>query len=354
LPRISAEELASRLKKAKLPAVLLVLGNEPYLRDAVRSQLIDALIPEPARTWAVSRYSAARNETRTALEQAQTLPMLSPRQLIFLEDVEAVQDLAEKNRDAVVALLEHYFSDPAPFTLLVLEATVLDQRMKLGKSLADKTTVLDISQGDNLQDRLESATAIARVIAKEEDVLFETGAAEELADYVAADLLRLRTEIRKLATYAANRKLIRVQDVRAMVVSEKSTTTWDLADMLVSRQKAQAMDLLNRLLRDGEEPLQILGALTWNYRKVVEASELKGVSNGYQAARALVMRPEQAELALRSARKSSRAQLLAGMQTLRWVDDRLKQGKDEGQTVMEFMIVELTRPGDSSHLVNQR
>jgi DNA polymerase-3 subunit delta len=343
LPRISAEELASRLKKNRPPAVLLVLGDEAYLRDAVRSQLIEALIPEAARTWAVSRYSAARNETQSALEQAQTLPMLSPSQLIFLEEVEAIQDLGEKNRDAAVALIDHYFGDPAPFTTLVLEATGLDQRMKLGKFLCDKASVLEIGQGENLQDRLESATAIARVIAKEEDVLFETGAAEELADYVAADLMRLRTEIRKLATYAGERKLIRRQDVHAMVVSEKSTTTWDLADMLVSRQKAQAMDLLNRLLRDGEQPLQILGALTWNYRKVVEASELKGVANGYQAARALAMRPDQAELALRSARKSSRAQLLAGMQTLRWVDDRLKQGKDQGQTVMEFMIAELTR-----------
>jgi DNA polymerase-3 subunit delta len=332
----------------------LILGDEPYLRDALRSQLIEALIPEAARTWAVSRYSAARNDTQSALEQAQTLPMLSLRQLIFLEELEALQDLGEKNRDAAVASLEHYFSDPAPFTMLVLEATVLDQRMKLGKVLAEKALVLDIGQGDNLRDRLESATAMARVIAKEEDVLFETGGAEELVEYVAADLMRLRTEIRKLATYAGKRKLIRRQDVRALVVSEKSTTTWDLADMLVSRQKAQAMDLLNRLLRDGEQPLQILGALTWNYRKVVEASELKGVVSGFQAARALAMRPEQAELALRSARKSSRAQLLAGMQTLRWVDDRLKQGKDEGQTVMEFMIVELTRSSDSPQSLNRR
>jgi DNA polymerase-3 subunit delta len=353
LPRISAGELASRLQKDRLPAVLLVLGDEPYVRDALRSQLIEALIPEAARTWAVSRYSAAGNETQRALEQAQTLPMLSPRQLIFLEEVEAVQDLGEKNRDAAVALLEHYFGDPAPFTMLVLEAAALDQRMKLGKFLTEKALLLDIGQGDNLQDRLESATALARVIAKEEDVLFETGAAEELVEYVAADFVRLRTEIRKLATYAGERKEIRSQDVRALVASEKSTTTWDLADMLVSRQTAKAMDLLNCLLRDGEQPLQILGALTWNYRKVVEASELPGVANGFQAARALAMRPEQAELALRSARKSSRAQLLAGMQTLRWVDDRLKQGKDEGQTVMEFMIAELTRSSNSAKPVHR-
>jgi hypothetical protein len=41
------------------------------------------------------------------------------------------------------------------------------------------------------------------------------------------------------------------------------------------------------------------------------------------------------------------------MQTLRWVDDRLKQGKDEGQTVMEFMIAELTRSSNSAKPVHR-
>jgi DNA polymerase-3 subunit delta len=346
MPRIKPDALASRLKKDKLPEVLLLLGDQPYLRDAVRSQLVEALVPEAARTWAVSRYSAARGETQNALEQAQTLPMLSPRQLIFLEEVEAIQDLGEKNRDAAVALLEHYFGNPAPFTMVILEATALDQRMRLGKFLSEKALVLDVGQSDNLSARLENAMAVARVIATEEGVRFDAGAAEELAECVAADLMRLKTEIQKLATYVADRKVIRREDVAAMVISEKATTTWELADMLVSRQTERAMDLLNRLLRDGEQPIMILGALSWNYRKLIEASELKGVVNGWQASRVLGMRPEQAELALRSARKSSRTQLLAGMQTLRWADDRLKQGKGDGQTVMEFMIAELTRAPD--------
>src|SRR5207248_9240452 len=103
------------------------------------------------------------------------------------------------------------------------------------------------------------------------------------------------------------------QDVRAMVISEKITTVWELADMLASRQPKKALEFLDRLLRDGEEPLPMLGAMTWMYRKLIEASELKGVANGWQAARTLGMRPEQAELALQNARKISRQRLLGGL-----------------------------------------
>src|SRR5437016_14520356 len=131
-------------------------------------------------------------------------------------------------------------------------------------------------------------------MGKEQGVAFEPGAAEDLAEFVAADLMRLRTEIGKLGTFAAGRKQIRREDVRALVVSEKTTTVWELAAMLASRQGKKALEFLDRLLREGEEPLQMLGAMTWMYRKLIEASELRRVRNGWGAARALAMRPEQA------------------------------------------------------------
>ncbi len=156
--------------------------------------------------------------------------------------------------------------------------------------------------------------------------------------------MRLKTEIEKLATYAAQKKVIARADVSALVISEKTTTVWELADLLASRQPKKALEFLDRLLRDGEEPLQMLGAMAWMYRKLIEASEVKGVTNGYQAARALGMRPEQADLAVQNARRISKPRLLAGLHALRSADDRLKGSGTEPRTVMEFLVTELTTP----------
>ena len=242
-----------------------------------------------------------------------------------------------------MAQLGAYLEDPAPFTVLVVEATGLDQRMKLGKLLAEKTLVVECGLGEKVEERLAAATTVAKAIAKEEGVEFEKGGAEDLAEFVAADLMRLRTEIEKLATYVAEKKVIGRADVSALVISEKTTTVWELADMLASRQSKKAQEFLDRLLRDGEAPLEMLGAITWMYRKVMEASELQGVTNGWQAARSLSMRPEQAELAVQSARKISKARLLGGLRALQRADDRLKGGKD-ARTVLEFLVSELTAP----------
>jgi DNA polymerase-3 subunit delta len=342
MTQVSPEELLARLERGKAIPALLLLGEEPYLRDACRKLLIERFVADAARTWAVSQYSADRGETQSALDQAQTMAMLSPQQVVFLEDAEAIEELGDKNRDEAVAALSAYLDNPAPFTVLVVEATGLDQRMKLGKLLADKTLVVACGLGENPVERQAAAVALARAIGKEQGVEFEKGAAEDLAEFVAADLMRLKTEMDKLATFLGEKKFISRNDVSTMVISEKTTTVWELADLLAANKSAKALEFLDRLLRDGEQPLSMVGAMAWMYRKLIEASEVKGVSNGWQAARALGMRPEQAELALQAARKIPKAQLLGGLRALQTADNRLKGGADDPRAVMEFLVMELT------------
>src|ERR1700719_4404442 len=193
MARVSPQELLSRLEKGKIIPAILLLGDEPYLRDACRAQLIERFVSEASRTWAVSRYSADRGETEAALSQAQSLPMLSPQQVVFLEDAEAIEKLGDKNREETVAQLEVYLGDPAPFTVLVIEAARLDERMKLAKILSQKTFVVEVGLGENPEQRESAALLMADSFAKKIGVQFERGAAADLAERVSADVMRLKT-----------------------------------------------------------------------------------------------------------------------------------------------------------------
>ena len=341
MARTSAEELLERLGNGKPVAALLLLGDEPYLRDRCRAELIEKYVPEAARAWAVSRFSAQLGETQAALDQSQTLPMLSPQQLVFLEEAEAIEKLGEKNREETVEAIAGYLENPAPFTVLVLEASGLDQRMKLAKLLGEKAVVVDVGASEDAEQRIAAAVGLAKALAKEQGIEFEKGAAEDLAEFVSGDLMRLKMEVDKLGTYGGERKRVRREDVAALVISEKTTTIWEVADLLATRQPKKALEFLERLLREGEEPPMMVGAMAWMYRKLIEASELRGATNGWQAARALGMRPEQAEIALQSARKTSRERLLEGLKALQEADDRLKGGAKEPRIVMEFLVAGL-------------
>lgn len=342
MARVSLDQLKERLGKGKPIPVLLLLGDEPYLRDACRAALIEKYVPEAARTWAVSRFSAERGETQAALDQCQTLPMLSSQQVVFLEEAEAIEKLGEKAREEAVERLVAYLQDPAPFTVFVIEAEKLDMRMMLGKKLAELTMVVEVGLGENTEERIGAAEVLAKTMAKEHGVSFEKGAAEDLAEDVNGDLMRLKTEVEKLATYAAGRKVIRREDVSLLVISEKSTTIWEVAELLASHQPRQALEFVDRLLREGEEPVLMVGGMAWMYRKLVEASEVKGVTNGWQAARALAMRPEQAELAIRCARNIPRERLLDGLRALQQADNRLKSGVKDVRSIMEFLVWRLS------------
>jgi DNA polymerase III subunit delta len=342
MARLSAGEFTEKLGTGKVVPAVLLYGDQPFLRDACRAELIEKYVPEAARAWAVSRFSAEQGETQAALDRAQTIPMLSAQQVVFLEDAEAIEDLGEKNRETTVGALQSYLEDPAPFTVLVVEASKLDMRMQLGKKLSEHALVVDVGLGESSQERNAASVVLAKSLAKESGVEFVPGAAEDLAEFVSGDLMRLKTEVDKLTTFAAESRVVRREDVGALVVSEKTTTIWEVADLLAKRQTKQALEFIERLLREGEEPVLMVGGMTWMYRKLIEASEIPGASNGWQAARALGMRPEQAELALQCARKISQERLLEGLRALEQADDRLKGGARDPRTVMEFLIWQLT------------
>jgi DNA polymerase-3 subunit delta len=343
---LNLQQLRERLENGKVLPALLLLGDETYLRDACRAALIDKFVPEAARTWAVSRFSAARGETQAALDQAQTLPMLSSQQVVFLEEAETIEKLGEKAREESVERIVAYLEDPAPFTVLVIEAEKLDMRMLLGKKLTDLTLVVEVALADDPAERISAAIPLAKALAKEHAITFESGAAEDLAEFVNGDLMRLKSEVETLSTFAAGRKSIRREDVSLLVISEKTTTIWEVADLLASHQPKQALEFIDRLLREGEEPVMMVGGMAWMYRKLVEASEVRGATNGWQAAKALGMRPEQAELAIRCARKIPRQRLWDGLLALQEADNRLKGGAKDVRAIMEFLVWRLS--GDAA------
>src|SRR5262249_19354397 len=139
MAQISAADLLTRLEKGRPVPEILLRGEEPYLRATCRAQLIERFVPPATRAWAVSRFSADRNEVQAAMDQAQTLPMLSPLQLVFLEDAEVIDELGDKKRDEAVKQIESYIEDPAYFTILNIEAQRIDKRIRLSKLVAIKT-----------------------------------------------------------------------------------------------------------------------------------------------------------------------------------------------------------------------
>ncbi|HUO36268.1 MAG TPA: DNA polymerase III subunit delta [Candidatus Acidoferrum sp.] len=336
MPSLTSEKLIERLSSGKpVPAVLL-LGSDPYLRNLSRRGIIETCIPESARDWAVTRIPAEGAGWDDILERVQTMPMLSPRQVVIAEGAEAFEDLPDDTRDSLLESLTRYFDDPAPFTLLLVEASQLDRRQRFFKLLADKSLVVELTLGE------ESAASLASQMARDLGAEIERPAAALLAEICNNEPARIRVEIDKLAAYSFGRGAITSADVRALVVSARRNDVWQFADMLSSRRRSEALAFLDNLLREGDEPIAIVGALAWAYRKLIEARSLPATTNSYNAARALAMRPDSAEATVRNAHRVSKKELLAGLARLAEADSALKSSNPDPHAYMEFLVARLT------------
>ena len=341
---VSPHELLARLAKGKpIPGILLV-GADSYLRDLCRSKLIDAYVAEGTRDWGVRKFSAEGDDVSAILGQAQTMPMLAPQQVIFVSEVEAWERLGDDSRDSLVKQISEYLDNPAPFTILVFEATALDQRMRLAKMFAEKTVTVSVELSTNPEERARLALPVSLEMAKDLGATLEPEAADELCDILNGELAAIRTELEKLSAYAGERRKITRADVDLLVISARKYEVWDLADMLAARQPAQALEFLDRLLREGEAAPALLGALAWTYRKLLEAQELPPGTGGWQAASRLKMRPQAAERAVRQSRKFPKSQLTGGLAALYEADNRLKFGGTSQRAVMEFLVTQLASP----------
>ena len=333
---VSPDKLLERLAGGKPVAAVVLLGTDHYLREMCRNKIIEVCVPEGARDWAVARLTARDTGWDQILGQAQTLPMMAPRQVIIVEGAESFEKLGEKSRDEILKALGEYLDSPAPFTILLLEASALDGRQKFYKLLQEKALVVELSIG------AESAASLAMQMAKELGAEIDREAATLLADILNGAPARIRIELEKLSTYALSRGRITAADVEALVVAARKNTVWQLGDMLANRNRAAALAFLDNLLREGEQPAGIVGALAWMYRKLIEARHLPANTSGFQAARQLGMRPDAAESAVRQAHNIPKAQLLAGLVALAEADSQLKSSNPDPRAMMEFLIARLT------------
>jgi DNA polymerase-3 subunit delta len=338
MPEISAEKLIARLSTGKPVAAIVLLGTDSYLRETCRNKIIEACVPEAAREWALARISVQDSGWDEVLQRAQTMPMLASRQVIIVEGVESLEKLGEKTREEIVEALGKYFESPAPFSVLLFEAATMDRRQRYSKLLAEHALFVELTIGG------ESAASLATQMAKDCGAEIERDAALLLADILNSEPSRMRIEIEKLATYVETGQRITTSNVEELVVAARKNTVWELADMLATRRRDSALAFLDNLLREGEEPIGLVGGITWMYRKLIEARDLPAGTSGFQAARTLGMNPAAAETAVRQAHRIPKKDLLVGLVALAEADSQLKSSNPNPRALMEFLIVQLMSP----------
>ena len=211
---------------------------------------------------ALSAYDGDRVSFATVRNDLATVPFLSPRRLVIVDNADPFVTNERKK-------LEKYVGEPSPNGVLVLDV----------KSWASTTNLAKLLQ--DVDDRVQAAAAGPAAGVVPEMLLGpvqqDDHAARRtlLVDLIGADMGMLDQELNKLSLYVGEAAKIENRDVDRLVGNSREEKTWKIFDLIAAGKTGPALTFLNRLFDQGEEVMKVLsGPFSWQLRKVVRAARV--------------------------------------------------------------------------------
>jgi DNA polymerase-3 subunit delta len=345
MPDLTREELWRQLKQGIIAPVYVLSGSEPFLRDRALTAIINHAFGEAdLRDFNLDEFTLNNKDAaEAAIAAAQQLPMMSERRVVKVTDVRVT---ATSTRDTLKEdaeeLLGRYLADPSPFTVLIFVADELNGNRKITKLLTKHAVSVKFEKLDH-----GDLPGWIKKQFDEQGFQIDHLALRRLGELIGADLRRLTNEISKLCAASFPSKVVNVELVEALVPNTNEIENFALADAIVSGRGGHALAVLKKILDDGAEPVQLLGLLLYNFRRLLMAKEM--MSSGRdrrEVAGILRMRYNDQEDFLAAARRADRKQLLKTFDRIAETDVAMKTslggGGDQGTRMqIEVLVCEM-------------
>ncbi|MFS0780847.1 DNA polymerase III subunit delta [Bacillus sp. 1P06AnD] len=320
----------------------LIYGPEQFMSQETIAKLKDSALNEDELEFNVSSFDMEETPVQAAIEEAETFPFMGERKLIIIHNPTFLT--AEKTKEKVVhdvqALLD-YIDNPSPFSIMVISAPYekLDERKKITKQLKRQCTVVEAKRLKD-QELREWAIQQAKAFGAEID----GEAVDHLIAISGHNLLLLSNELQKMALFVQDERVISVQTVDTMASKSLEQTILTLVDFIMNRKTGAAIELLQALLRQKEEPIKILALMASQIRIMYVSKEM--ARNGYgqqKIASHLKVHPFRVKLAIEKARSFSQKEMMRVLDRIADADYKMKTGQMDKALLLELIIFQIGR-----------
>jgi DNA polymerase-3 subunit delta len=323
------------VSETTIPVTLLRGDDEVVLRDAVRA-LVDDLVGDEDRTLVVEEVEVGPpgdegDPLGALVDAAQTPPLFTDVRVVLGRVVE------RRERNELVQPLVDYLQDPLPSSRLVLE-----WRGKVPKALGEAIAhvggaVVDTSPGRKVGEWVAQHLADAGLkVDPEGRARLVTWVGDEPSRLLGLlDLLR--------STYGAGTK-ITAAEIEPFLGDDGGVPPWELTDAIDRGDRAAALELLHRMIGQGERhPFQLLSTLHSHFARMLRLDGAD-VAGEQQAAELLGLKGSTfpAKKALGQARRLGHERIVRAMGLLAEADLDLRGGKAwPDHLVLEVLVARL-------------
>ena len=286
---------------------------------------IDELINNGFKEGEVTTYDLEEDSITTLLEDADTISFLSPNKVIIGNNF---------NLDIDTTYLFKYLDNPNPNVLLILTASKLDERKKIGKELKQKINYLklDLDSKDIIKDILKDKKIDFKVI-------------NTLEEYFNDDKERLISECEKLKLAFLNDKEITYNKSKYIIIKPLNNIynlSFSLVRNIALKDKKAALLNYQELLSYNIESYALMGLLESQYRLLYQVKVLNKKNISYNdIAKILEVHPFRVKKTLELVRYYSLKDISNILKDLALNDYKMKSGLIEADMLIDMLILNI-------------
>lgn len=256
------EELARNVAAGEIGPLYCLYGEEGYLVERAVKGIVDRIASPDFRDFNFTLLYGNECRGGEIVEAAQTLPMFADRRVVLVKRGGELPAAAQEP-------LAGYLADPSPSTCLILQAEKIDQRKKLFVEWKKRGEIVEFRRPYENQ-----LLPFVREEAAARGKRLDSAAAELLIYLVGNSLQELVSQLDKLVTFVGARPGIGIDDVRTMVADTRVESVFELVNALGGKDLRRGVRSLQTILRDGEEPIKVLGMVSRHFRQLWRVAEL--------------------------------------------------------------------------------
>ncbi|MCA6079612.1 MAG: DNA polymerase III subunit delta [Endomicrobium sp.] len=336
---LKVQDFNKLVSSKKISPAYLFTGEEPYLINMCLDK-IEKLIAADNLNKEI--FYATESSAEDILNALQTLPFLSERRMVIVKDVNKI-----KATDA--QRLTGYLSNIIETSCLILlyidnykKETVVKRKEFINECIASENC---ISVNCRKQYENEVKEFIKNEFAKKGKAV-SYGVISRIIEENGNDLLNISNEIEKLSLFAGrNKKDIMQEDLEKISGYTKEADIYALSSNIEARDLKKAMFVLEKLLKEGEESMMILSAISLAVRKMLSAKSMieeQGTS-AVETASTLRIHSFYAGTFFTNLKKHSARTLKESLKIILEADIAIKTGSNDATSALEKTILSICK-----------
>jgi DNA polymerase-3 subunit delta len=309
-----------------MPKISLYYGDEDFLLDGELKNL-----KSKYSEFNYERINGEKTEIDKVISALTTLPLLGGDRLVVIDSLK-YDDEDEEKLFSVLKTLDQ------SVRLIFVYYDGLDKRRKFYKLIEKIGEVREFKRFTEWEQDKVLAWIVNRVRFYGKKI--GGHAADLLMEIVGLNLRMLDKEIEKIAAYIGDRENIEGQDV-SMLASSGEADAFALSNALRDKNTREAVECLNRLFKDNQDPHMLIGMLAKLYRMLIQVKYLEDKGLGqYDIAKELRAKPFFIKKCQEKTGKFTIKELAKDIILLHRADLKMKSGSPPRFT-LEMLIPEL-------------